>query len=411
VGRVFSTTNTLRDRLRGRANIGFFKDLDYDAVGLNIRDLAYGRDFVRDAFKEDGIPLLACNLVDKDGKPFVKPYIIKEIDGRKVAVIGVFSAQDSHILLPPGGQFTLGQNYEQALEGLTVQDPIESVREVIKQIKKQAPTIVVLSQLSADDDVKLAEENPEINLILADASLQVLLQKLQPPQPGEDREWLVIGNTYIIQPVPVQDTGGKSLAVINAVLQGSSMEDFAFERKRIPNTLPEDEQMKDKVKQITDDITNNPLVRREFMRRFIGRIPETIAGDGYLGAEACAKCHQPQYDQWKTTDHAKAFQTLVDKQQDAIDNCLKCHTTGFGWESGFDDITKTPNLANAQCETCHGPGKLHAASPHKPNLIRRVTDKVTDKWVCQQCHNVEATPPVADYTDEMFQEQRAKIAH
>ena len=59
------------------------------------------------------------------------------------------------------------------------------------------------------------------------------------------------------------------------------------------------------------------------------------------------------------------------------------------------------------CETCHGPGKKHVADPRNATLIRGTMEKS----ICQQCHNAEAKPPVTNYTDAMYEEQRAKIAH
>ena len=49
-----------------------------------------------------------------------------------------------------------------------------------------------------------------------------------------------------------------------------------------------------------------------------------------------------------------------DKDYTADEGCLKCHTTGFGKPGGFKSIAETSNLANVQCEGCHGPGSEYA---------------------------------------------------
>jgi predicted CXXCH cytochrome family protein len=136
-------------------------------------------------------------------------------------------------------------------------------------------------------------------------------------------------------------------------------------------------------------------------------MPQEMDPDnGYLGAAGCAKCHQAEFDQWQTTGHAKALDTLVGKQQDTIERCLGCHTTGFGYDRGFATAEETPELANVQCETCHGPGKKHAASPTNARLVR---DR-PQKPICQQCHNQTAVPSITNF-DQVYNEYRAKVVH
>src|SRR5688572_18880510 len=77
----------------------------------------------------------------------------------------------------------------------------------------------------------------------------------------------------------------------------------------------------------------------------------------YMGVKQCAACHFDQFLDWKTTKHAKAFDVLPAKYKTNTE-CLKCHTTGHGEESGYKD-KKTPDLVGASCESCHGPGSKH----------------------------------------------------
>ena len=62
--------------------------------------------------------------------------------------------------------------------------------------------------------------------------------------------------------------------------------------------------------------------------------------------------------------HSHAYQTLVDAKQPSNrqydPECIVCHTVGFGYVSGFKSEKETPKLENVGCESCHGPGSLHA---------------------------------------------------
>lgn len=63
------------------------------------------------------------------------------------------------------------------------------------------------------------------------------------------------------------------------------------------------------------------------------------------------------------SNHARAYATLQKVRQENNSECLDCHVTGFGRATGFVDMFSTPRLKGVQCESCHGPGSLHAARP------------------------------------------------
>jgi predicted CXXCH cytochrome family protein len=83
----------------------------------------------------------------------------------------------------------------------------------------------------------------------------------------------------------------------------------------------------------------------------------------YVGMANCVSCHSAPATSWQTTQHARAIQTLQASGDENNTLCLPCHTVGFGEAGGFVDMTATPQLANVQCESCHGPGSNHVADP------------------------------------------------
>jgi len=62
-----------------------------------------------------------------------------------------------------------------------------------------------------------------------------------------------------------------------------------------------------------------------------------------------------------------------------------CHTTGGVTRGGFTDAKTTPELANVQCEECHGPGVAHAAEPKKGF-------GATGEETCRGCHTEDYNP-------------------
>jgi 3-mercaptopyruvate sulfurtransferase SseA len=94
----------------------------------------------------------------------------------------------------------------------------------------------------------------------------------------------------------------------------------------------------------------------------------------YVGGKTCKKCHRKQYLSWAKTKMAVSFNNLkpgvkvdakkkvgLDQEKDYTnnENCLPCHTTGYGKPGGFVSLKETPGLINVQCEGCHGPGSTY----------------------------------------------------
>lgn len=116
--------------------------------------------------------------------------------------------------------------------------------------------------------------------------------------------------------------------------------------------------------------------------------PQPPAGD-YVGAAPCAQCHANIHANWSQTLHATAIDTLASVGQADNPGCQPCHTTGFGEPGGFVNLATTPQLANVQCEACHGP-----AGPHVRNVsdesLRPVVPVASE--VCGKCHTTDTYP-------------------
>ncbi len=149
----------------------------------------------------------------------------------------------------------------------------------------------------------------------------------------------------------------------------------------------------------------------------------TITASTYYGLQTCEACHSggvlnaPSiYPTYTNTPHASFFKRAVDGlvSNHYSKNCIQCHVLGydtnaFAVNGGFDDIatlygwtfpsvlTNNPsnwaampaavqNVANIQCENCHGPGSQHPVA----NGIVGNTNFTSVSYgagVCAQCHD------------------------
>lgn len=117
---------------------------------------------------------------------------------------------------------------------------------------------------------------------------------------------------------------------------------------------------------------------------------ETPPGATYVGSEECSACHDLEFENFsRYAKKAKSFESIQlmasDLSPEEIKECYFCHTTGYGQPSGFTSIEETPELADAGCEVCHGPGSEHVDMGGDPSLIKGDLD-LKD---CTTCHNEE----------------------
>ncbi len=101
--------------------------------------------------------------------------------------------------------------------------------------------------------------------------------------------------------------------------------------------------------------------------------PPADADNGFLGyytaatkQTTCGNCHVGHQADWKTSNHAGAFQTLASNPgQQAF--CYTCHTVSdkgnlVPGPAGYDAV-KDAAYHDVQCENCHGPGFEHVTAP------------------------------------------------
>ena len=140
----------------------------------------------------------------------------------------------------------------------------------------------------------------------------------------------------------------------------------------------------------------------------------------YVGPESCKECHEKQAESWQETRMAMTFEVLrpgvkvKEKEMAGLDpdhdytsdeECLPCHTTGYGMEGGFVSFEKTPNMAGVTCESCHGPGGAYAEGLMRSGDTDFTTAEARDAglvyppkaWVCLRCHNEDSPFVGMDY--------------
>jgi 2',3'-cyclic-nucleotide 2'-phosphodiesterase (5'-nucleotidase family) len=133
-GDFFSGT-PIGSKTAGKAVIEYMNALDYDLLTVGNHDFDKSYTELEKRAKEANFPFLGANIVDKDGNvaPFLKPYIIKEIDGIKVGILGI------------GTAVTPAMSFPEHVKGLTFLPEIATAKKWVPIMKKEGADIIILS--------------------------------------------------------------------------------------------------------------------------------------------------------------------------------------------------------------------------------------------------------------------------
>lgn len=176
-GDMFQGT-PVSDFFQGRPVIEVMNRLGFDAMALGNHEFDWGRQALAGIIKGARFPVLSANIVDQGGRylPGVKPYVIIERKGIRIALIGVTTTE------------TLHATKEENVRGLSFLDPMRVVPRVLKEVRRQGARVIVLvSHLGLDRDRELAAAVAGIDVIVGGHSHTVVSDPL------------VVGRTRIVQ--------------------------------------------------------------------------------------------------------------------------------------------------------------------------------------------------------------------
>ncbi len=400
--------------------------MEYDVVNVGEKDLMMGLKFLSDVSQKARFSFVSTNLVDKaTGKGIFKPHVIKEIAGLRIGIFGLLDDAFNTAL-------------QEKEPGLTILEPLSASKTFTKGFKEYCDLIVVLSQLGESKDRKLAKENPQIDLILGGGGEskrtvtervnEVPIYRLEPRGGYLGRIDYSLADT--IKPIKflisseqdemerrLERLITRSMQIKGEMAKSGKQEEIKVKelrflesrKKELEKTLVtfEDKNFyKYRAIPVQLSIVDNPKVTKGLEtyrtesaklykprvaalpekelpeKEMIARIPK---GSPFVGAISCKRCHEVNYRNWLRTKHAKASETIATSPKSGQEECLSCHSTGYGKIGEYATVEEIPfYLRGVQCEACHGEGKGH---PGKGRIERKVT-----LGICRNCHTKDQSP-------------------
>jgi len=136
---------------QGESVIELMNAMKFDAMVLGNHEFDFGQDVLKKRISEANFPVLGANV---KGFDLLKPYVIKEVAGVKIGIIGVVT-DDTPVTTHPRN-----------VAGLAFISPEDSVKNYIKELKGRTDIIVVLSHIGYSADRLLSERAEGIDVIV-----------------------------------------------------------------------------------------------------------------------------------------------------------------------------------------------------------------------------------------------------
>lgn len=341
------------DQVKSAFILEGFAALQYDAVALQWKDIAFGVDFLA----KDKLPWISSNWKDQ---AFPKRQVIKrQVQGKKLEM-HVYAWLDPEA--SPMRKM-LGEH------GVVQTDKIP-----LQQQLKQSHSAGALTVLVIDKPL------PEIEQQFDLSAVDVLIIKSAYEEFSPSKS---VGNTLVLQAGSRGMRLGKLDFHFDPAAKASRISALQEKVIPMPSSIADAPRMLDWYQRYNDRVKQDYLKRVELRKKMESGVSP------YAGEESCESCHPKQYQRWSESEHAKAYEDLEEVGKSFDPACLQCHTVGFEQPGGFFDAVMTSQLTAVQCENCHGAAKAHVDSAGKTPVANQAWKK---PQMCAQCHTQPHSP-------------------
>jgi 2',3'-cyclic-nucleotide 2'-phosphodiesterase (5'-nucleotidase family) len=404
------------------------------AAALNVAesDLAEGAVFLKELQREGAVPFVSVNVRPVNGGPAVARSFLRTVGGIKVGVTGAATPE----------------KLSAHRDAVTVIEYAPAVRAEVKVLRDRgAEIVIVLAHIGEAGARELARAVPEIDVIVRAPGTPIERDPGAPTKVGDviiaeagsqgqhiGRMTISLGEQPAERPLYLDDAGErevrrrrlterkiKAYAMEVASWSGdpskaeavkvkkAQIESLKAELERpIPEvTAPARPHVRIDLVRLTTDVEENEEMTK-LLEGYYAQLRALNADKGdpekcaqkdakaavYVGTEQCVECHEEEYEFWKKTKHANAWETLESQNKHFDLTCIGCHTIGYQKPGGFCRIKEVAGREDVGCENCHGPGSIHA----KDQDASSITLKAPESTCASECH-------VPEHSDAFVYEQ------
>lgn len=357
-----------QDVVTARGIYEIYEDLGYHAIAVGPYDLTAGLSTITDL--SGSVPWISSNIITQGGEYIFPPWVLVEFEKQKIGIVAL-----------TGTPRIVNDNYKM-LEWR------DALTDVLTRISPDCDAIILLSSLDTATNQQIAEQFSDISLILT-------ANKRNGNRPPKQ-----IGDAITSQ---VQSRG-RYLGVLtfpmglkNLLADNKKTENFQYRSIALQPNLEKSQAIDKKVAEIQRDIAKIGK-RAKYQPQ-----QKTQSGTSNNQSEissyrTCVDCHKETVARWGKSPHGRAYQTLVDKNQQYNLRCLPCHVTdsenqkATGVQSMQSDdlnyklLHLSPEKQSVSCSACHPGSGLHAKNDGNLRYLQKVSLEL-----CITCHTKELT--------------------
>lgn len=240
--------NPWADLFEGKSTIEVMNAMGFSAMVLGNHEFDYGQKTLNSRIQEARFPILCANVL---GLPGIRPYLIQEMAGIKIAIIGLVTEE------------TPTATHPKNVAGLSFISAQESASKALQELGRRFDLVLVLSHLGLPADRRLAETVKEIQVIVGGHTHT----RVETP--------IKVNETLIVQAWE----HAKVLGVLDLTIQDRKVIDY--QGKLIP--IGPDRQRPDpKIAEIVDRYKNQTAA---LLEEVIGEAQVGLQGKGSRGRE------------------------------------------------------------------------------------------------------------------------------
>jgi hypothetical protein len=203
------TQNTDLDKERTKVALRAMRLMHYDAAAIGDEEFNFGREFLEQAIQEANFKFLSSNI--KSDK--VTPYILKDIGGTKVGIIGLTTLSAI-----------------QKAEGLKFVEPQIALRRAVENLKSKegADIVVVLSHSGENNDLALVKEIQGIDILVVGHA--------RSKEEGATK----VGSLLVLRP----SWQGRRLGKLTLSIKDNKIADYKIEDMRLSDQIKDDPEVR-----------------------------------------------------------------------------------------------------------------------------------------------------------------------
>jgi 2',3'-cyclic-nucleotide 2'-phosphodiesterase (5'-nucleotidase family) len=345
--------------------------MGYSFSVVTTNELYYGREFLKAKLHSSPLPLISANIYHR-GAPIASPTYSLRVGPYRIGFIGIMQPVMS---IDP-------VRFEDHTQDIEIIDPLEAIRTHLPELRAHNNFVGIIGEMHTELVHMIVETFPDLDIVITSGHFHRLIKILREGEvvQAQDAMYGFLRNTLVLY--AMGDMYGLNQVDIGIDEKGRFVS-FGGSFLEAYDSMREDSEMRNLLEKFYSQVATQASLLSGQVKPLFTWDP-MLEGKEYVGTEHCATCHTPQHLQWRSTAHSTAYATLLGVHRHHYPKCVVCHVAGLGRPSGFDVLSPNRDLANVQCEICHGPGSLHIQRPIKETIRR-----LASKQICLECHNTD----------------------